>query len=176
MADMAAVLGEAGGCPVVEHDGVRWHVGHPVQRAKKLLEDAILDAVENDLLARREANPAAFRQLWDDHRADKRAGRYATVTGDLWWEAVSDPRRSGVLLLTALLRCHHPDATPDDAFALLANRPEETEAALGRVLPDFFEALLADPRLATLPPAARGELRAAVAGIRAALTPSASPP
>ncbi len=176
MADMAAALGEAGGCPVVEANGTAWKIGHPVQAAKKFLEDLILDGVETDLLAGKARNPAAFAAAWESHMADRRRRRYATLTGDLWMEQALDPQRGPVLLLASLLRCHHPGATEDDALALLAAEPERVQAAMARVLPDFFETLLAGPAAAALPPAAREQVRAGLRAAAAEMLTAASRP
>lgn len=186
MSDISAALGDAGGCPVIEHAGRKWKIGHPVQAAKKHLEDLILEAVEEPILATKAARPASFREEWDAHRADKRQGRYATVIGDLWREQAFHPEQGALLFLASLLRCHHPRATTADAVDLVAAEPERVESALMRVLPDFFSALLdpavepRDPRLKAVPAEAKAEVVAraremiaeAVAARRAA-TPSA---
>lgn len=182
MADMSAVLGEAGGCPEIKWGGKTWKIGHPVQAARKHLEDLILERVEEPILARKESHPAAFRQEWDDHRADKRRGRYATLTGDLWIEQAMDKEAGPILFVASLLRCHQPGATFEDALGLTMAEPERVESALLRVLPDFLSSLLDEPRFRAVPQAererVREKLRAVLAGVasaRSAPTPSSSP-
>ena len=165
MAGMGDVMGDAGEPPAIKAGGRVWRVGHPTQKCKQLLENLVIEAAEDRALARREARPETFQLYWDRHEAAFHRGEYETVTGAKWLEAVTGPD-GGALLLAALLRAHHPEATLADAYALLASEPDQTRLAMARVMPPFFtalaEAVLAGDRFRHAPQAAKDAVRKGV--------------
>lgn len=150
------LLGAAGAPFEVDHAGRTWRVGHPTQRAK----DQFNKLVKADALRRAQQEDAELPGLGalDQFRRDIAAGHYKPG-GKLWVELVTGPR-ANVLFLLALLREHHPDATPADAEALTRDAPDAVAVALTEVTPPFFALLAADPET---PPPTAAALREAVA-------------
>lgn len=164
MADANAPVGYqqslgAAGVPAEIHAGDRvYKVGHPTQRAKGRLEELVAQQARRDIL--RFGGSAAD---WLDR---VEAGDYATLRPG--WNRVMQSPAAGSLFLLSLLREHHPDATADDAARLDKAEPEQVRAALARVVPPFFELVLAD---VPLPPAEKADLiRSATAAMGLTVT------
>lgn len=142
-AGVAAMLGEAGGCPAVELDGRAWKIGHPVQKAKALLETYLAaSAVEEVEALQGAVPPATYQKMFKDTLAAVRAKHFRTW-GPGWAAAVEGPEGNYLFLLSLLL-VHQPEATVADARALLVHRPLATLCALEQVAGDFFSLLAAD--------------------------------
>lgn len=126
--------------PAVESAGKTWRLGFNTQNAKARLEELIRARVLRDALRlRREAGGDDGEQLWQDTRDSLAAGHYDTF-GPGWLRVL----RSGIgstLFVLSLLQKHHPTATEADAAALVANEPDQVNAALAVVAPDFFSAV-----------------------------------
>lgn len=157
-----ALLGDAG-APAEIHTGSGdaarvWKVGHPTQKAKAVLEELVTQHARKALLATGDPNALS---AWLDR---VEAGEYRTLRPG--WVRVTRGPDGGALFLAALLRTHHPDATPADAAALAEAEPEQVKAATLRVAPQLFR-LLAES--AGLPPetvrAVAAEAMAALSGL-----------
>lgn len=154
----ADLLGAAADPPAVVDGPTAWKVGHPTQRAKARLEDMTAAvAVRETLALKPHLSADEFAPLWADVQADIRNREYR-VGGRRWLEAVRSPGWA-VLLLTALVREHHPDATEDDVRGLMDREPEQVQAAVARVLPDFFRGV---GRQLRLTPAQTADLERAI--------------
>lgn len=134
------MLGAAGANPVIRWQGKSYKVGHPTQAAKARLEELAADAAMSRVEAMEgRVKPKTFKAMLD--RATDRVleGDYKTwATG--WQEVVwSD---GGVLFLLSLLHEHHPDLTAPDAARMMEQCGNQYKAALGKVLPGFFDLLL----------------------------------
>jgi hypothetical protein len=170
------LLGDAGACPEVELNGKAWKIGHPTQRAKAALEElAAAKAVSEVVALKGVVPPAAYAEMFADVMRGIKTGAYKTFSPG-WVEQATGPA-GGALFLLSLLRERHPEATEEDAVALAAAKPDEVQAALARVLPPFFEALLAT---APIPAAQKGHvlkvLADAMADFLTPQTPTSSPP
>jgi hypothetical protein len=141
--DSATVtLGAAGACPEISFGGKTWKIGHPTGRAKAALEElavgrAVWHVRELKGVLPHDDYQATFREL----TASISAGDYKTW-GDGWQRMLFSGVNNGVLFVLALLRECHPEATEADARNLAANEPEQVNAALARVIPDFLCKLL----------------------------------
>lgn len=161
-----ALLGESGATPEVEWNGVTWKIGHPVQRAKAVLEElAAAKAVRSVVALKSALAPAEYAEAYSEVLRQVTAGDFRTW-GVGWVRQVAGADGSALFLLS-LLRCHHPQATEADAAGLLAACPGEVNAAVERVTPRFFDLLVS--AVPGLTPEARADLTAL---FRARLTPS----
>ena len=132
------VLGAAGECPQVRHGDRVYKLGFPTQRAKARIEELVAAQAVREVLDLKPAlPPAAYAELTDGVRADVAAKAHRTG-GPLWARVLNGPGGQNIFLL-AFFRENHPDVTADEVDALAAHHPEEVNAALLRVLPDFFE-------------------------------------
>ncbi len=137
-------LGGAGSpCPEVPLGSKKWKVGWPTQEAKARHELLVAQFHEESLDARRGIYaPAKFARKQRELELQLGAGEHC-VGGDLWL-AVADGPAWNVVLLTSLLREHHPEATFDDARALWRTEPRKVRIALALVIPPFVEVLLTE--------------------------------
>lgn len=139
---MGPVLGAAGPCPTVTHNGKTWQIGHPTQNAKATLEILVVEAAQRNIdklksslsVARYEAKCAALDT--------KIEGGHHRTWGSLWRSVNSGPDGTALFLLS-LLREKHPEATFEDAEALLRDEPRGTGRAFMQVAPAFFSLLVA---------------------------------
>lgn len=142
-AGVVPILGEAGGCPEVEWAGRKWKIGHPVQKAKALLEIHLAAEAVAEVEALEDAiPPQTYKKAFDNTLNAVRGKQYRT-----WgpgWTAAMEGADGNYLFLLSLLKVHQPDATVADARALLVNKPLATLAALELVAGDFFSELTAD--------------------------------
>lgn len=151
-------LGAAGACPEIVLDGKTWTIGHPTQRAKAVLEELAAARAVGEVRALKNALPPdAYAETFRELTASIAAGEYKTWAAG-WQRVVFGPGGSGLFLLS-LLREHQPRATEADALHLATAAPDETTAALARVIPGFFELLLAG---LALTPDQQAALRTAV--------------
>jgi hypothetical protein len=93
------------------------------------------------------------------------AGEYKT--GGAGWASVVFKGTNASLFLLSLLRECHPEATEKDAHRLAVNEPEQVQLAMARVVPGFFDLLLAEMEL---PPDSREKIKAAMELATAALS------
>lgn len=130
----------AGPGPAVEWAGKTWRFGFNHQDAKGRLEELIRAHVVRDALrTKRALGGAEGQEAYDLTDAKVKGGHYLTFARG-WAEVLNSP--AGVLLYTrSLLQEHHPDVTDDDVRRMLAEEPEQTEAAVAAVSPDFFKAV-----------------------------------
>ena len=136
------LLGAAGACPEIPHQGKVWRIGHPTQRAKAVLEELAVAKATAEIRALKNVVPAdAYSELFAELTTRISAGDFRTWgTG---WQRIVFGGVNAHLFLLSLLREHHRDATEDDARSLAANEPEQVQAALVRVVPGFLSLLLA---------------------------------
>lgn len=137
-----AALGDAGPCPAVEHNGTRWTVGHPTQRAKAELEKLVVEVSQATL---DELKPMLPRAKWLEKEAKFDAILFARqwqTWGSLWSEVCNGPL-SYPLFLLSLMRPHHPEATVRDAQSLWLEANRACRTALVMVVPGFFDLLTA---------------------------------
>jgi hypothetical protein len=136
-----ALGGEGSPCPVVEFGGQTWKVGWPTERARLRQEFLVAEYAENELKKQREfLDPRAFAAKWAALESDVRAGHHR-VGGALWDSVFSGPAGMPVVLL-ALLREHHPEATLDTAWLLYYSGTDSVRMALAKVLPPFATLLV----------------------------------
>lgn len=167
------VLGAAGACPEIELRGKRWKVGHPTQRAKDRLEKLVVSLCWESIKAAQCGVPELDERLVADFTKAVRNREYRTG-GAGWAEAFGRPEGQ-VAFALSLLQEHHPEATADDAVALMSEKGDEFNVALAQVVPGFFGVIAADLKM---PPEKREAwVREKAAAFLAALkTPSSSPP
>lgn len=162
---VGSLLGEAGGCPVVEWNGRKWKIAHPVQKAKAQLEKVLAARHLAAVAELKDAlPPASYEAAWAEAVRLVGTGHFRTFRRG--WQQEMTGGASSLLLLLGLLRCHQDDATEADAAGLLAERPEETVAALVQVFPALFASLAGD---LPLPPAKRTQAAAEMAERAAAV-------
>lgn len=134
-------LGDAGALPEIVCGGARWRIGFPTQAARAALEElAVSQAIDEVYALERVTPPDRFKRL-EDKLNKAVAARHYRTWGPGWVESIQGAD-GHALFVCSLLRERHPDATPDDARRLMAERPEELRLALVRVLPDFFALLV----------------------------------
>lgn len=142
-ATVTATLGQSGACPPIAHCGKTYRLGHPIQTAKALYEDAIVEA-------ERRAIDTLLRRKWitpQQHRDDLKAlagqvesGQHAWG-GPLWLKYTfgDQAAASAELFLLALLQVNHPDAGIELARAMMAADSIDVRLAIAKVVPGFFE-------------------------------------
>jgi hypothetical protein len=135
------LLGAAGACPEIVHNGKTWRIGHPTQRAKAVLEELAVSKATAEIRALKGALPPdAYSELFAELAARISAGDYRTW-GAGWQRVVFSPLNAHLFLLSLLRECH-PAATEADAKELAAGEPEQVHVALLRVVPGFLSLLL----------------------------------
>lgn len=177
MADQAggvgALLGDAGACPEIKWNGRAWKIGHPTQDAKTALEELVVSKAVAEVTALEGVlPPAAYAKLFDRLQDRIETGHYRTF-GAGWVKQTTSPAGS-VYFLLALLREKQPDATEGDAAGLAAAKGGEVQLALSRVVPGFFDVLLASA--SHLKPEQKDAIRAALAAVVAEAFPPPPPP
>lgn len=152
------------GPTVVEAGGRVWRLGFNDQDAKARLEELIRGHVIRDALATKRAVGGPDGEAhYRDAASRVEGGEYLTFAPG-WARLMGQPAGS-LLFLLSLLQEHHPDATADDVRRLSVAEPEQCEAAVRAVAPDFFAAAALQMGLA--PGAAAGlaaEMAAAIGG------------
>jgi hypothetical protein len=139
VASVQQVTGHPG--PTITTGGKTWRLGFNTQNAKGRLEELIRSqVVRSALQIRVELSSELGEQYWQDAQDSLAAQHYSTF-GKGWFRVVKSAIGSKLFLLSLMQR-HHPDATEADAAYLLANEPEQTEAALVVIAPDFFHAAM----------------------------------
>jgi|SRR5579872_138198 len=165
------MLGASGACPEIIHNSKIWKIGHPTQRAKATLEELVIGKATAEILSLKKTLPLeAYAELFESLRVAISAGEYKT--GGAGWAKVVFTGLGAPLFLLSLLRENHPDATEKDARELSAHHPELVQLALARVIPGFFDLLLADM---PLPPDSRAKVEAAMQSVKAMLLPPSPP-
>lgn len=161
------MLASTSACPEIPHGKRRWKVGHPTQDAKGRLERLVKKVALDEVRSLKGTlDPATYDETF---REQVRALKDYDTWKAGWQRIVFDPEYSALLFLWSLLQEHHPEVTEAEVRALFADAPEEVDAALVQVLPDFFQALLA-LILPRLDPQARAGVGAALAALRERLT------
>jgi len=129
----------AGPGPTVVSGGKTWRLGFNTQDAKGRLEELVRGHVVRDAIKTKRAVGGADGDETYAHtdRLLKQGHYYTFAQG--WAEIIQSPV-GAVMFLMSLLQEHHPDATEADAMRLLADEPEQIEAAVSAVSPDFFAA------------------------------------
>ena len=157
-----------GGGAEIVCGGRTWKVGAPDQDAKARLERlAAKSALDGVRELKGTLDPAAYQEVFGE--VTRNLKNYKTWQPG--WQAVVMSPAGHHLFLLSLIQGPHPDATEDDVLAVFAQAPEEVAAALARVLPDFFT-LLTAPLRRHLRPAELAKVDAALAELRARLTPT----
>ena len=140
---VTTMLGAAGACPEIRHDGKNWKIGHPTQRAKACLEQlAVASAFDEVEALEATLSPQRYQKAYRELLASVAAREYKTW-GPGWQRVVWGPM-SAQLFLLSLLRENHPDATEDDALTLAGAEPGRVSLALAQVIPSFLALLLSD--------------------------------
>lgn len=140
---VTTMLGAAGACPEIRHDGKTWKIGHPTQRAKACLEQlAVASAFDEVEALEATLPPQRYQKAYRELLASVAAREYKTW-GPGWQRVVWGPM-SAQLFLLSLLRENHPDATEDDALTLAGADPGRVSLALAQVIPSFLALLLSD--------------------------------
>lgn len=130
------VLGPAGACPEIVHNGKTWKIGHPDQAAK--------DRLEKLVVADAWANVKAALIGDDEHDAELKASYQESVrnreyrTGGKLWAKAFGRVDGQVLFYLSLIQANHPDATSQDVLSLMADKPDEFLTAIELVTPRFF--------------------------------------
>lgn len=124
-----------------EHAGTVYKVGPPNQFAKATLEELLAGAAVDNVTALKSVlSPAEYTEARDAIVRAVGSGLYRTGTKG-WLEALQTP--DGMTAFTlSLFRVNHPNMTRAECVALVAAAPEAVNAALARVVPDFFKFLL----------------------------------
>lgn len=151
--------------PTVHHDGRVWRLGFNTQDAKGRLEELFRSHVVRDAIKTKRllggADGDEHYRLTDTLL---KQGYYKTFAKG-WVELLNSPE-GALLYVLSLLQEHHPDTTADEVAALLAAEPEQVEAAVLAVSPDFFEAVAV--QMKATPGAAREFARTVAARMTAA--------
>lgn len=166
------VLGAAGAPATVRYKGKAYKLGHPTQAAKARLEELAADTA----VARVEAmegrvKPATFDKMVTHVTGRIERGEFNTWKPG-WQEVVWDD--GAALFALSLFREFHEDMSPEFARELVTGAGWQYRAALARVLPDFFDLLLAGRD--DLTPEQSSLLRAELAALVARLTPAGPTP
>ncbi len=166
------LLGDAGACPEIEWNGKRWKIGHPTQGAKGCLEELVAAKAVAEVKAIKGVLPADdYAEMFKALLSRITTGYYRTFFPG--WIEQTTGGGGAVLFLLSLLRERHPDATEADAVGLAGERGDEVQAALARVVPSFFEMLVASAT--HIPPDQKAAMRSAMAGVVAAAFPPPTP-
>lgn len=135
-------LGGSAEPPIVKWKGKEFKVapgGLPtvLDRLEKLVAQHATEAVRElkDTL-----DPDAYAATWQDLMNDLKARK--NKTGGSLYQAVLSSPEAGHLYLLALVREYHPDFTEADAIQMTADEPEQVQAAIILVSPDFFRLTL----------------------------------
>lgn len=139
-ASMGDVLGNAGELPTVEWKGETYRLSFPSQKAKCALEELVAAQAVNECRAMKTALPAdAYAELWNETVTAIQTRQHRTL-GPLWVKTVmGGGAASAALIMLVLFRVKHPQLTEADVRAMIAAEPEQTTAALLRVIPSLFE-------------------------------------
>lgn len=167
---IGVLLGSAGPCPEFTALGKKWTVAHPTQDAKARLEKLAAKVALDEVRRMKDVlDPQAYQEAFTEVTRSLKDFR-TWKSG--WQKIVFDPEYAH-LFFWSLLQEKHPDATEAEVLALCQKAPEEVQAALAQVLPDFFQLLLngiAD----RLTPDGKRLAQAAMETIRASLAPTAA--
>lgn len=129
------------GPTVTAADGRVYRLGFNTQDAKARLESLVCDHVTLEAVRRkRRLGGADGDEAFAAVQALIDAGHYSTL--ERGWLTVLHSADGAILFPLALLQEHHPEMTAAQARELFAAEPEQVRAALGRVAPDFFHAVL----------------------------------
>lgn len=139
-ASVQDVLGDAGELPAVEWGGSTYHLSFPSQKAKAALEEYVASQAVNACRAMKGVlDAAAYAELWNETVVAIQTRQHRTM-GPLWVKTVMvGGVATAALVMLVLFRAKHPKLTESDVRAMIADEPEQTTAALLRVLPSFFD-------------------------------------
>lgn len=161
------MLGSAGACPEIKHNGKTWRVGHPTQRAKATLEVLAADVAIAEVEALEATmDPKRYAKAYKHVMTSVQSREYRTW-GEGWQKVVWGPMSSH-LFLFSLIRENHPDATEANVIELMQTEPTQVARALAQVVPPFVRLLLSERR--DIPPKQREEL---LRGLTSGLTEAA---
>lgn len=133
---MSQIIASPG--PTIHHNGKVWRLGFNDQNAKGRLEELIRSHVIRDALqTKRELGGKDGEESYEFTDNKVKKGYYHTFAKG--WNEILNSSVGAVLYMLSLLQKHHPDATEDDARTLLINEPEQSEAAIVAISPDFLE-------------------------------------
>lgn len=123
--------------PTIECGGKTWRLGFNTQDAKARLEELFRAHVMREAVKKKRALGGKEGQDAYDHDNDAVTdGEYDTFEKG-WYRLLAKPAGS-VMYLLSLLQEHHPDATAADARSLVVQEPEQTQAAVNAISPDFL--------------------------------------
>lgn len=137
---VAQALGAAGASPEVLHKSQTWFVGWPIQAAKTVLEQLVVQVAEANLEELRGAMPQQRFARKEKELDDQLFGGHWKTWGSLWSTVVNGPDGMALFLL-ALLREKHPQATLAQARELWRDANRQVRRALTTVVPGFFDLL-----------------------------------
>lgn len=142
-ASVQDVLGDAGVLPEVVWKGETYQLSFPSQKAKAALEELVASRAVNECRAVKGVlDGAAYAELWDSTVSAIQTRQHRTM-GPLWVKTVmAGGVVTAALIMFVLFRVKHPKITEDDVRAMIHEEPEQTTAALLRVIPSFFEMAL----------------------------------
>jgi len=130
------VLGAAGACPEIAHQGKTWKIGYPTKAAKDRLEKLVVADAWASVQAAFIGDPQHDAELKESYHESVRNREYRTG-GKLWAKAFS--RMDGqILFYLSLVQEHQPAATSEDVITLMADCPDEFMTAMELVTPRFF--------------------------------------
>lgn len=137
---ISPVLGAAGPCPTVVHQGKTWTVGHPTQKAKAWLEKLVAASALETVNELKDVLPS---DEWAAEKAkvDKQIFAKQHRTWGPLWTTVTSGEDGDAIFLLSLLKLHHPEATMADARELHLNANQDVGLAFAEVLPSFFTIL-----------------------------------
>lgn len=138
-ASVQDALGNAGTLPVVDWKGTKYQLAFPDQKAKSALEELVAQQAVNECRAMKGVlDAAAYSELWNDTVTAIQTRQHRTL-GPLWQKTVLvGGVASASKIMLALFQVKHPTLTEADVKAMIRDEPEQTTAALLRVIPSFF--------------------------------------
>ncbi len=169
-ASVQDVLGNSGTLPTVTWNDETYHLSFPTQKAKAALEELVAAQAVNECRAvKGSLPPDAYAELWNETVKAIQTREHRTL-GPLWNKTVMGGGvASAALILLVLFRVKHPALTEAGIRDMIRDEPEQTTAALLRVIPSFFEMVGRD---AGVKPEALADL---TTQLRATLSPPAGP-
>lgn len=169
-ASVQDALGNAGTLPVVDWKGTKYQLSFPDQKAKTALEELVAQQAVNECRKMKGVlDPAAYAELWNETVTAIQTRQHRTL-GPLWNKTVTAGGvASASKIMWALFQLKHPTLTEADVVSMIREEPEQTTAALLRVIPSFFEMV---GREAGLPPEAIADL---TSQLKETLRPLAGP-
>lgn len=136
-ASIGDMVGGNDSCPEIVFRGKKYAVGRPDQKAKARLEKLAAAVAINEVRALKDVLPAdAYQEAFGAVTKNLKSYR----TWQPGWQAVVFEPANGYLFLASLM----PDVPEETVKGICHDSPEEVNAALAQVIPDFFDMLLTD--------------------------------